>query len=143
VGESTEKKDDYSKTDDNLLLSLFEDVVINLFDLARTTNNERKMVATSIRNNVRAEILKRLQDKTRALMESLTKEKIEAGNRAASEMMTASIQKALGGVGGCEILNMNKFEFKNIIKRYLDKDIDSVTGIWLAMEGGLIERTNY
>lgn len=131
-----ENKDDFSKMDDDLLLTLFEDVVIGLFELAHAPYNERKMVATRVRNDVRAEILKRLLDKTRALKRSLTDEQIKAGNDAASEMMTATIQKGMDGLGGCEKLDINKFKFKEIVRRYLNKEIDSVTGIWLAMEGG-------
>ena len=129
-----DSKDDFSKINDNLLLSLFEDLVIDFKMLPCTSCDARKQNAAIVLNNVRAEILKRLTDKTRILRKTLTVQQIEAGNNVASEMYTASIQKAIG-LGGCEEIDMNKFKFKNIVKRYLDGDIDSVTGIWLAMEG--------
>lgn len=43
-----EHKDNFSKMDDDLLLSLFEGVVINLFKLQHTPYDERKQAATRV-----------------------------------------------------------------------------------------------
>lgn len=71
-----------------------------------------------------------------------TEEQIGAGNRVASELTTACAQKNMHGLGGCKKFDIKNFEFKEIITLYLNGDIDSVTGIWLAMQeiddGGVI-----
>ena len=39
-----------------------------------------------------------------------TKEMIDAGNEVASEMFDASIQTALGGLGGCKQFKLSRFK---------------------------------
>ena len=55
---------------------------------------------------------------------------IKAGNKAATEMYNASITKCLGNP---EDFDIETFEFKDIVKMYINEEIDSVTGIFLAM----------
>ena len=62
-----------------------------------------------------------------------TQKMIDAGNEVASEMFDASIQKALGGLGGCKQLKFSRFKHKKIVKLHIENKIDSVTGIFMAM----------
>jgi hypothetical protein len=60
-----------------------------------------------------------------------SKKQIEAGNLIASEMYDASVQACLGE--GKEF-DIEQFHYKDIVQAYLNKEIDSVTGIYLAMQ---------
>lgn len=67
-------------------------------------------------------------------MKMPTENQIKAGRKVASEMYDASIRKALGGdIGGCKEFDINDFEFKDIVMMYINQEIDSATGIFLAM----------
>ena len=60
-----------------------------------------------------------------------TPAQIEAGQRAASELYDAAVEKALGDRTN---IDWSSFRFPDIVKAYLDEEIDTVTGIYLAME---------
>lgn len=72
-------------------------------------------------------------------MKKVTEEMKEAGNKIASELMDASISKSVGGLGGSrtweDYKNANKeIENFDLISAYINKEIDSVTAIYLAMD---------
>lgn len=58
-----------------------------------------------------------------------TEEQLRRGRRVADEMFDASIARALNQ----DMSDMN-FEFKDIIHLYIHDEIDTVTGIYLAMQ---------
>lgn len=60
-------------------------------------------------------------------------DQVNAGHRISSELITASLRKEMGALGGCKEFNIDDFEFKDIIKLHLDNQIDSVVAIWMAM----------
>lgn len=64
-----------------------------------------------------------------------SQKQIEAGNKVASELYDANIRKSMAGLGGCKEFDINDFEYKEIVTLYLNEEIDSVTGIYLAMIG--------
>ena len=66
-----------------------------------------------------------------------TKAQVEAGREAASAMMSASIHKSMGGLGGCKHFDYADFpkHLHEIIRMYLDGEICSVEGIYMAMRG--------
>lgn len=68
------------------------------------------------------------------MMNKPTEAMIKAGNDVASELMDANMQKCLGGIGGCKKFKLSNFKYKKIVKAHLAGEIDSVTGIWMAME---------
>ena len=59
---------------------------------------------------------------------------VKAGNEVATEMFDASIQKSMYGMGGCKKFKISNFKYKAIVRAYLNEEIDSVTGIWIAMQ---------
>lgn len=69
--------------------------------------------------------------------ETVTEKMREAGSQIASALMQAQVAKCTGGLGGKK--DWKKFESvhsgKNIdlIKQYINDDIDSVTAIYIAM----------
>ena len=88
-----------------------------------------------LRSKLLSNLLSILNSTVRGLIVDMpTKKQIDAGNRIAAELMTASIQKSFSGQGGCKEVNVEDYEFKEIVKLYLSEKIDSVTGIWLAMQ---------
>lgn len=64
-------------------------------------------------------------------MELPTPEQIAAGNEIASELVTASLTKQMGELGGKKPSLSGKYT--EIIQLYLDDVIDSVTAMYLAM----------
>lgn len=65
----------------------------------------------------------------------ITEKMHQAGLDIVSDMYDASIQKSCGGLDGYEHLDMARFsKNKDLIQKYLDYDIDSVQGVYLAME---------
>lgn len=67
------------------------------------------------------------------IVEMPTQEQVVAGNLVASELITASCRKNMKGLGGCKEFNIADYSFPHIIKAYIENNIDSTTGIWLAM----------
>ena len=65
------------------------------------------------------------------------KAQVEAGREAASAMMNASIHNSMGGLGGCKHFDHTDFpkHLHEIIRMYLDGEICSVEGIYMAMRG--------
>ena len=59
-----------------------------------------------------------------------TPAQIEAGQRAASELYDAAVENALGDRTN---IDWSSFRFPDIVKAYLNGEIDSA-GIYLAME---------
>lgn len=57
-----------------------------------------------------------------------TQEQIKRGNQVAAEMIDATVARAFE-----HCIDFNTFEFPEIIELYLNDEIDSVTGIYLAM----------
>lgn len=57
-----------------------------------------------------------------------TAEQQRRGNQAAAEMIDASVAKAFD-----HVIDFTEFEFGEIVRLYLNDEIDSVTGIYLAM----------
>ena len=65
----------------------------------------------------------------------ITEKMHKAGLRIASDLYDASIQKSMGGLGGCKEFNVIYFpENTDLIKKYLDGEIDSVQAMFLAMK---------
>ena len=64
-----------------------------------------------------------------------TKAQVEAGREAASAMMSASIRNSMGGLGGCKHFDHADFpkHLHEIIRMYLDGEICSTEGIYMAM----------
>lgn len=58
-----------------------------------------------------------------------TAEQIRRGQQVSSEMFDASVSKSLGN--RCDATD---YEFAEIVDLYLREDIDSVTGIFMAMQ---------
>lgn len=65
---------------------------------------------------------------------NVTAEQVAAGQRISSELTNASIRKSFGGMGGCKELNLDDFHYKDLVRAYLDNEIDSVAAIYLAMK---------
>jgi hypothetical protein len=66
----------------------------------------------------------------------VTQEMIDAGDKVASDLITAYAVKSLNGRGGGPTINEwidKDIPNKDLIQQYLDKTIDSVTAIYLAM----------
>jgi len=59
---------------------------------------------------------------------------VKAGNEVATEMFDASIQRGMKGLGGCKKFKASNFKYKAIVHAYVKEEIDSVTGIWIAMQ---------
>ena len=67
----------------------------------------------------------------------VTNKMVEAGNVMASDLANWSISKALGGLGDStlyEELSKRDVVNKDLVIAYLDKKIDSVTAMYIAME---------
>jgi len=67
----------------------------------------------------------------------VTLEMIQAGNDFASHAVDASIARSMGELGSTKEQRqwqMDQFKNVDLIEMYLSKEIDSVTGIYLAME---------
>ena len=66
-----------------------------------------------------------------------TKAQVEAGCEAASAMMNASIRNQMGGLGGCKHFDYADVpkHLHEIIRMYLDGEICSTEGIYMAMRG--------
>jgi len=60
----------------------------------------------------------------------VTREMIEAGNDFASQAADANILKTMG----CLLWKKDKFKNLDLIEAYLNNEIDSVTGVYVAME---------
>jgi len=63
-----------------------------------------------------------------------SKKQIQAGHEAASEMIDAGIQRSMNGMGGCKKFKISNFKYKAIVRAYLKEEIDSLTGMWIAMQ---------
>lgn len=57
-----------------------------------------------------------------------TAEQQRRGNKAAAEMFDASVVKTFE-----HVIDFKDYEFGEIVRLYLNDEIDSVTGIYLAM----------
>ena len=70
-------------------------------------------------------------------LEMVTEKMKEAGSQIASDLINASISKAMGGLGGAkdwkEFKNNYKGENMDLIKKYVGNEINSVTAIYIAM----------
>jgi hypothetical protein len=62
-------------------------------------------------------------------MKMPTAEQQRRGNDAAAEMIDASVARAFD-----RVIDFDNFEFAEIVELYLNEEIDSVTGIYLAMQ---------
>jgi hypothetical protein len=69
---------------------------------------------------------------TEEKMELPTQKQIEAGNEVAADLYDATISKALDDI--TEVEENTKYVYPDIVQMYLDEKIDTVTGIWLAMQ---------
>jgi hypothetical protein len=70
-------------------------------------------------------------------MKMPTPEMIQAGNDFASKAMDVSIAKCLGELGSSRedrAWQLDQFKNVDLIEMYLNEEIDSVTGIYLAMK---------
>lgn len=61
-------------------------------------------------------------------MKMPTAEQQRRGQQVAAEMIDASVAKAFD-----HVIDFTDFEFEEIVELYLNEEIDSVTGIYLAM----------
>ncbi len=62
---------------------------------------------------------------------------IEAGNDFASHAVTANVARCMGELGSTKEQRqwqMDQFKNLDLIEAYLNEEINSVTGIYLAME---------
>ena len=66
----------------------------------------------------------------------VTKEMIKAGMDIASDLITASAQYQLGGLGGCKPYDIGKFnpKYQDLIEEYVTTYTSSVVAIYLAMQ---------
>ena len=74
-----------------------------------------------------------------AMDKEITQEMKDAGNLIASELVSASMSKSMGGIGGClswsDFLTVHKDNPNlDLIKSCVKEEIDSVTAIYIAME---------
>lgn len=59
----------------------------------------------------------------------------KAGENIASNLLDASIENSMGGLGGCRHLDLSNYRSnQDLIKKYIDEDITSVEAIYIAME---------
>jgi len=63
-----------------------------------------------------------------------SEEQIKAGEDVAGEMMDAGIEHGNSSLGGCRKFNIDNYKYKEIIQAYIKNEIQSVTGIWIAMQ---------
>jgi hypothetical protein len=64
-----------------------------------------------------------------------TAAQIAAGNAVAEELIDASLRFYMCGLGGCKDFKLKDFNHQELVKAHvLDKKIDSVTAIWIAMQ---------
>ena len=65
-----------------------------------------------------------------------SEKQIKDGQNIADYMMDFSIQKAMGNLGTYDLKELSDIpkQYQEIVKLYLNDEIDSVTGIYLAME---------
>lgn len=65
----------------------------------------------------------------------ILEEMVKAGSDMASLLCDASLQKSLGGLGGCKEFNLNDYpeEWRDSIQKYVDNKITSVEAIYKAM----------
>jgi hypothetical protein len=65
-----------------------------------------------------------------------TQKQIDAGNKISEELIDASIEKSLSGskLGGTKEYNKENFKYSDIVDRYVNNEIDSITAIWIAMK---------
>ena len=62
-------------------------------------------------------------------MKMPTEEQQRRGRQVAAEMIDATCAQAFESV-----VDFNEFEFPEIVRLYLNEEIDSVTGIYMAMQ---------
>jgi hypothetical protein len=69
-------------------------------------------------------------------MRKLNQKMVTAGNKIASNLMDATCEYTLCGMGGCRDFKLENFPAENreLIWKYLQKEIDSVEAIYLAMK---------
>ena len=69
-------------------------------------------------------------------MQMPTEKQIKAGKDISSELVIAKCRWAFGGarVGGCKEFDLDDFEFKELVRRYIQEEIEAVTAIYLAMQ---------
>jgi hypothetical protein len=69
------------------------------------------------------------------LEERIPVDVVKVGEEISSCLMDASIEKALGGIGGCKKFDLSVFpeKFHDLISAYLDEEINSVEAIYIAM----------
>ena len=79
--------------------------------------------------------------------EIVTEAMAKAGSDFASNALQGSYSKALGGLGGSitweEWVEGYQGENLDLLKRYADREIDSVTGIYLAMERARVKEPRH
>jgi len=65
----------------------------------------------------------------------VTEKMRKAGNSIVSDLYDAGIHKCMGGLGGCKNLDYSDFKANlDLIRKYMEDDIDSVQAIYIAME---------
>ena len=66
----------------------------------------------------------------------VTDKMITNGNIISAMLFDASVEKALGGLGGCKTLDLETYPlpYRGIVTKYLDDEIDSVTAIYIVMQ---------
>jgi hypothetical protein len=62
-------------------------------------------------------------------------EVVEVGKSLMSRLMDASARKSLGGLGGCQVFDLNDFptEFHDLIQAYINEEVDAVEAAFIAM----------
>ena len=64
-----------------------------------------------------------------------TAQQIAAGKAVAKELTDASLRFYMCGAGGCKDFKLSDFKYQELVKAHvMDKTIDSVTAIWIAMQ---------
>lgn len=63
------------------------------------------------------------------MLERPTEEQQRRGRQVAAEMIDATCARAFESV-----VDFDQFEFAEIVRLYLNEEIDSVTGIYMAMQ---------
>lgn len=66
----------------------------------------------------------------------ITDKMIEAGKEIASLLVDATCQKSFGELGGCKKFNIDNYpkKYRNLIIKYINAEIESVTAIYISME---------
>lgn len=67
-------------------------------------------------------------------MKTPTEKQIEAGRKVATEMLVAHANYKLGSASGCKAFDINDYDFKEIVQMYINDEIESVAGIYMAMD---------